>query len=67
MYDIVRFSRRFRQLTYVDATELTGNFVVVAIASPNAENGKSEGDIEELPKLRDAALQPGVSFPTIKQ
>jgi molybdopterin-binding protein len=31
------------------------------------KNGKSEGNIEGLPKLRDAALQLGVSFPTIKQ
>ena len=31
------------------------------------KNGKSEGNIEELLKLRDAALQLGISFPTIKQ
>jgi molybdopterin-binding protein len=30
-------------------------------------NGKSEGNIEGLLKLRDAALQLGISFPTIKQ
>jgi molybdopterin-binding protein len=30
-------------------------------------NGKSERKTEELLKLRDAALQLGVSFPTIKQ
>jgi molybdopterin-binding protein len=30
-------------------------------------NGKSERKIEELLKLRDAALQLGISFPTIKQ
>jgi molybdopterin-binding protein len=29
--------------------------------------GKSEGNIEVLLKLRDAALQLGISFPTIKQ
>lgn len=31
------------------------------------KNGKSEGNIEELLRLRDAALQLGISFPTIKQ
>ena len=31
------------------------------------KNGKSESDIEELLTLRDAALQLGISFPTIKQ
>ena len=31
------------------------------------KNGKSESHIEELLKLRDAALQLGISFPTIKQ
>ncbi|HEY1659397.1 MAG TPA: TOBE domain-containing protein [Candidatus Sulfotelmatobacter sp.] len=31
------------------------------------KSGKSEGKIGELLKLRDAALQLGVSFPTIKQ
>jgi molybdopterin-binding protein len=31
------------------------------------KKGKSEGNIEGLLKLRDAALQLGVSFPTIKQ
>ena len=31
------------------------------------KNGKSEGNIEGLLKLRDAALQLGISFPTIKQ
>jgi len=31
------------------------------------KKGKSEGTIEELLKLRDAALQLGISFPTIKQ
>jgi molybdopterin-binding protein len=31
------------------------------------KKGKSEGNIEGLVKLRDAALQLGVSFPTIKQ
>ncbi|MFZ0862189.1 MAG: TOBE domain-containing protein [Candidatus Sulfotelmatobacter sp.] len=30
-------------------------------------NGKSGRDAEELLKLRDAALQLGISFPTIKQ
>lgn len=30
-------------------------------------NGKSGGKTEELLKLRDAALQLGISFPTIKQ
>ena len=30
-------------------------------------NGKSEGSIGGLLKLRDAALQLGISFPTIKQ
>jgi molybdopterin-binding protein len=30
-------------------------------------NGKSERKIEEMLKLRDAALQLGISFPTIKQ
>ena len=30
-------------------------------------NGKSEGNIEELLRLRNAALQLGISFPTIKQ
>jgi excisionase family DNA binding protein len=30
-------------------------------------NGKSEGNIEGVPKLRDAALQLGISFPTITQ
>jgi hypothetical protein len=54
-------------LTYAEATELTGNFVVVTIASPMQKNGKSEGNIEGLLKLRDAALQLGVSFPTIEQ
>jgi hypothetical protein len=29
------------------------------------KNGKSEGNIEGLLKLRDAALQLGISFPTI--
>src|ERR1700691_4531597 len=29
--------------------------------------GKSEGNLEGLLKLRDAALQLGISFPTIKQ
>jgi len=31
------------------------------------QNGKSEGNIERLLKLRDAALQLRISFPTIKQ
>lgn len=31
------------------------------------KNGKSEGNIEGLLHLRDAALQLGISFPTIKQ
>jgi hypothetical protein len=31
------------------------------------KNGKSEGNIEGLLKLRDAALPLGISFPTIKQ
>jgi len=31
------------------------------------KNGKSEGDVERLLKPRDAALQLGISFPTIKQ
>jgi len=31
------------------------------------KNGKSEGNNEGLLKLRDAALQLGISFPTIKQ
>jgi predicted site-specific integrase-resolvase len=31
------------------------------------KSGKSEGNIEGLLKLRDAALQLGISFPTIKQ
>jgi molybdopterin-binding protein len=31
------------------------------------KGGKSEGKIEGLLKLRDAALQLGISFPTIKQ
>jgi molybdopterin-binding protein len=31
------------------------------------KDGKFEGDIEGLLKLRDAALQLGISFPTIKQ
>jgi excisionase family DNA binding protein len=31
------------------------------------KKGKSEGNIEGLLKLRDAALQLGISFPTIKQ
>jgi molybdopterin-binding protein len=31
------------------------------------KNGKSKGNIEGLLKLRDAALQLGISFPTIKQ
>ncbi|MGA9977409.1 MAG: TOBE domain-containing protein [Candidatus Sulfotelmatobacter sp.] len=31
------------------------------------KNGKSEGNALELLKLRDAALQLGISFPTIKQ
>jgi len=31
------------------------------------KTGKSEGNIEGLLKLRDAALQLGISFPTIKQ
>jgi hypothetical protein len=31
------------------------------------KNDKSEANIEGLLKLRDAALQPGISFPTIKQ
>ena len=31
------------------------------------KNGKSERNIERLLKLRDAALQLGISFPTIKQ
>jgi predicted site-specific integrase-resolvase len=30
------------------------------------KNGKSEGNIEELLKLRDAVLQLGISFPAIK-
>ena len=30
-------------------------------------NGKSGGETEELLKLRGAALQLGISFPTIKQ
>lgn len=34
---------------------------------PIRKNGKSEGNIEGLLKLRDAALQLGISFPTIKQ
>ena len=34
---------------------------------PIRKKGKSEGDIEGLLKLRDAALQLGISFPTIKQ
>jgi hypothetical protein len=31
------------------------------------KNSKSEGNIEELLKLREAPLQLGISFPTIKQ
>jgi excisionase family DNA binding protein len=31
------------------------------------KNGKSEGNIEGLRKRRDATLQLGISFPTIKQ
>ncbi len=31
------------------------------------KSGKSEGKIEDLLKLREAALQLGISFPTIKQ
>jgi molybdopterin-binding protein len=34
---------------------------------PMQKNGKSKGNIEGLLKLRDAALQLGISFPTIKQ
>jgi excisionase family DNA binding protein len=42
---------------------LTRNFVVATIVSPMQKNRKSE----RLLKLRDAALQLGISFPTIKQ
>jgi excisionase family DNA binding protein len=31
------------------------------------KNGKSRGNVEGLLKLRDAALQLGISLPTIKQ
>jgi molybdopterin-binding protein len=31
------------------------------------KNGKSQGNIDQLLQLRDAALQLGISFPTIKQ
>ncbi len=31
------------------------------------QNGKSQGNIDDLLQLRDAALQLGISFPTIKQ
>ncbi len=31
------------------------------------KNGKSKGNIEGLQKLREAALELGISFPTIKQ
>jgi molybdopterin-binding protein len=31
------------------------------------KSGNSEGNVEELLRLRDAALQLGISFPTIKQ
>ena len=34
---------------------------------PMPKNGKSKGNIQGLLKLRDAALQLGISFPTIKQ
>ena len=34
---------------------------------PMQKNGKSERNIQEPLKLRDAALQLGISFPTIKQ
>ena len=46
---------------------MTGNFVVVTIASPMRKNSKSEGNTEGPLKLPDAALQLGISFPTIKQ
>jgi molybdopterin-binding protein len=31
------------------------------------KNGKSQGNVDQLLQLRDAALQLGISFPTIKQ
>jgi molybdopterin-binding protein len=51
--------------TYADATELTATSYCDCV--PMQNNGKSEGNTEGLLKLRDAALQLGISFPTIKQ
>ena len=45
---------------------MTGNLLIVTIL-PMQKNGKSEGNIHGELKLRDAALQLGISFPTIKQ
>ena len=53
--------------TYTNAAELTVDFAVTTTCGPMQKNGKSEGNIEELLRLRNAALQLGISFPTIKQ
>jgi len=47
--------------------ELTRNFLVGYDCVLMQKIGKSEGNIEALLKLREAALQLGISFPTIKQ
>ena len=54
-------------LTDAEATELTREFRCRYDCVPMQKKGKSEGNIEGLLKLRDAALQLGISFPTIKQ
>jgi excisionase family DNA binding protein len=57
----------FWQPTYADATELTGNFLAVTIASDARERQTPKRTLRRLLKLRGAALQLGMSFPTIKQ
>src|SRR5271154_1847642 len=47
--------------------ELTGNFVVVYDCFAMQKNGKPGKNVQGQLKLRDAALQLGISFPTIKQ
>lgn len=49
------------------ATGLSVNIAFAYDCVPMQKNGKSERNVEELLHLRDAALQLGISFPTIKQ
>lgn len=61
----IRLSRNVR--FSADATGLTPELRSRYDCVPMPKSGKSEGSIEGLLQLRDAAVQLGISFPTIKQ